>query len=171
MFAFHILDLLYLEENESIPRGLFSQGLVFETLLWSCKVDKFEMVTAPNLRLTAHSLSWSTFKPLNLHFLAEAWFLDLLAMTADAVASSWGVRVRTNLTSKERCLCVHILMSTATSSSLDSQTASDFSETKLPVSQLALQSCLRSFLCCSITTFHKLPWTCFWTWSTSVPAL
>lgn len=165
MFAFHILDLLYLEENESTPRGLFSQGLVFETLLWSCKVDKFEMLAAPNLRLTAHSLSWSTFKPLNLHFLAEAWFLDLLAMTADAVASSWGVRVCTNLTSKERCLRVHIL-STATSSSLDSQTASDFSETKLPVSQLALQSCLRSLL-----FHHYFPWTCFWTWSASVPAL
>ena len=60
---------------------------------------------------------------------------------------------------------------TATSPSVDSQASSDFSETELYPPQLAGWSVLTSFLWCCITTFHKVPLTWFWTWSTSFTAL
>lgn len=98
-------------------------------------------------------LSWSTFKPLNFHFLTEAWFLDLPTMAADAVVSFC----------REGYLHVHMFMSIAMSSSLDTQVPVTSLRPNYLCHNLQCNLCLSNLLHCSITTFHKLTRTCFLT--------
>lgn len=128
-------------------------------IIWNAGHPNLGFIACPPLTHEAH---WN----LSL----SPWFLDPTAMTAGAIASCYRIRGLGNRTSRERCLHVHRIVNChITISRLPSFQWLFWNE--LYPSQLAGWSVLTSFLWCCITTFHKVPLTWFWTWSTSFTAL